>query len=1127
MNSHSVVSVNPRYKSSTRIDSQGGFQEFIDEFVLHGTAINTIETFCRSFSNSAQRTFTLTGPYGSGKSTIALFITFLLSQNSEERNYAQEKIANVEGLTDLVKNAFRLTKGWQPIKHVCGLSSPAQSILLSIATQTKHKLNEQEVSELSDAQCLEQIKTIFNRKVNKCDGYILLLDELGKALDFQSRSGADLYFFQELADIAQQASTDVIVIGFLHQAFAEYAKNKDALTQKEWAKVQGRYVDFGFNPSIDESLVLVGDSIQKSKQASSTLQKKFSKLADITTKSFKGQSKNRNVLINTFPLDPLVSLLLGPISRRRFSQNERSLFGFLASNEKFGFRAFLHQYYDVGLDNLCLYSPESLWDYLEHNLHHIIVTSSDGKAWLEACDAIQRAAQKGSDLHVSITKIIALLTIFGFQNHIHASREFLVEYLTERGEDRGEVETVITELEKWTVIIFRQKHNALFVFQGSDIDINSLVVETIESISEGVDWTSVCNVQSPVLATSHYHKTGSMRWTNTLIVDKLESIDSSILEKEQLSGQAFATFVVIAKKCSEKKLESFSLGSPAIILASPEGIEPLKAIAIELLALEHIKKHERQISHDLIAKNELESRIEDAKRNLDEQFHEILEQCHWMFEGKKLSYLPLSAIASQVADSIFSDAPVVLNELVNRSKPSGSANAAINKLMLCMLENASKEDLGFEPDSFPPEKGIYLSCLKSKGWHKKTAEGFIFPYEWDEKAKSTHSKMYNLWQSGVDLIKGSSGMVTMDQLYRHWMAPPFGLTSGLCRIYGLALLKSLEGQVAFYDNDSTKNSIFIPELDEVFVNKLHKHPQEAGVRYFEISGIQSDLINKIAEATHSSTEKDSSILEIAKHIVKLIHLLPTWVKKTSGDSFIDGSKLGLTGEARAFRNEVLRANDPYKLILESLPSIFSIDTTTENSKETLAKKLKSAIEDLSSQHEMLTNGFKQIVIDLLGCKFDNDLKHRCENVSNASQRPSVKEFATRLAKFIDGKLGFEMVIATAAGAHERNWTDRHIRNALDEIQNLCVQFRRIESFSRFSDVGFSKPVALITKGDSGKHEEYEIHLSKSLDDDKEVVGIVDKLNSLLKDMPIDKKRAALSQLLINNMEKVMSGENAS
>jgi hypothetical protein len=119
-----------------------------------------------------------------------------------------------------------------------------------------------------------------------------------------------------------------------------------------------------------------------------------------------------------------------------------------------------------------------------------------------------------------------------------------------------------------------------------------------------------------------------------------------------------------------------------------------------------------------------------------------------------------------------------------------------------------------------------------------------------------------------------------------------------------------------------------------------------------------------------------------------------------------------------------------------------------------------------------------------------------------------------------------MVIATAAGAPERNWTDRHIRNALDEIQNLCVQFRRIESFSRFSDSAASKPVALVTKNEAGDHEEYEIHLSRSLANDGDVEGAIIQLEAVLNNMPIEKKRAALSQLLISNMEKVEDNKNA-
>ena len=504
-NNKLLVSVNPRYKSSTRIDGADNYKSFIDDFIIHGTAVNTLETISKTFLESSQRTFTITGPYGSGKSTLALFLSYVLSNDNKAKEYASRKIENFTGLIKAT-NDLSAKNGWQAVKHVCGLESPAQGLLLSLCKGLKQPLDEQTVKLFSDADCLNKIKNLFNKKNLKSDGLLILVDEMGKALDYQSRTGGDLYFFQELADLAQQSTNNIMIIGFLHQAFVEYAKNKDVLTQKEWAKVQGRYIDFGFNPSIDESLVLVGDSIVKSEGVAKSLNEMHANTVEVATKSFKAQSNNKATLLKTLPLDPIVSLLLGPISRRRFSQNERSLFGFLASNERYGFREFLSKYYvDDSTVSQTLYEPQLLWDYLEHNLHHVIVTSNDGKGWLEACDAIQRASQKGGPLHANITKLVALLTIFGFQNHLHASREFIINYLACQKWSVDEVSKALVELESWTVLIFRQKHNALFIFQGSDIDINSLLLETIESLSAGVDWTDACKLYLPVLATSHYH----------------------------------------------------------------------------------------------------------------------------------------------------------------------------------------------------------------------------------------------------------------------------------------------------------------------------------------------------------------------------------------------------------------------------------------------------------------------------------------------------------------------------------------------------------------------------------------------------------------------------------------------
>ncbi|MGL4473268.1 MAG: hypothetical protein ACRCT7_02195, partial [Shewanella sp.] len=68
-----IYSISVRHQRSARIDSDLT-TEFFDGFVYHGTAQNALETLTRQFSQTGQSNYTLTGPYGSGKSTIALLL---------------------------------------------------------------------------------------------------------------------------------------------------------------------------------------------------------------------------------------------------------------------------------------------------------------------------------------------------------------------------------------------------------------------------------------------------------------------------------------------------------------------------------------------------------------------------------------------------------------------------------------------------------------------------------------------------------------------------------------------------------------------------------------------------------------------------------------------------------------------------------------------------------------------------------------------------------------------------------------------------------------------------------------------------------------------------------------------
>ncbi len=113
-------------------------------------------------------------------------------------------------------------------------------------------------------------------------------------------------------------------------------------------------------------------------------------LAGIIEPGSREQSRDvTRTLVNCWPLNPVAACLLGPWSRRRFGQNQRSIFSFLNSAESLGFQDFLKQ--DQPLET---YRPALFWDYLRINLEPAILASPDGHRWATAVDALQRCEQK-------------------------------------------------------------------------------------------------------------------------------------------------------------------------------------------------------------------------------------------------------------------------------------------------------------------------------------------------------------------------------------------------------------------------------------------------------------------------------------------------------------------------------------------------------------------------------------------------------------------------------------------------------------------------------------------------------------------------------------------------------------
>ena len=88
--SHSDFSINRHFQRSIRIDNEIS-KEFLEHFIFHDAGKKTLNQIANSFMNTNQSGFTLTGPYGTGKSSLALFLQALISDNSKIKKLAVNK----------------------------------------------------------------------------------------------------------------------------------------------------------------------------------------------------------------------------------------------------------------------------------------------------------------------------------------------------------------------------------------------------------------------------------------------------------------------------------------------------------------------------------------------------------------------------------------------------------------------------------------------------------------------------------------------------------------------------------------------------------------------------------------------------------------------------------------------------------------------------------------------------------------------------------------------------------------------------------------------------------------------------------------------------------------------------
>lgn len=1020
------VTIGRQFLRSINLAADLGRSDALNGYICQDSARNLISNMAHHITETKQRAFTWTGPYGGGKSSLALALGSLLSANKTLRDEAK-KILEVKA-GDKIDQAWSTSKDGWLVLPVVGKRGSVISAISAALDKEEGLITKRPKSTDTILRLLAQAEK------RKKDGVLLILDELGKFLESAAHTGEDIYFYQELAEEASRCKGKLVIVGVLHQAFEQYATKLGREAKDEWAKIQGRYIDIPLVVGSDEVIELVGRAIEK--KSPITEYKKAEKysetVANVITKRRPNAPTNlKKSLLNCWPLHPVTAALLAPISRKRFSQNERSVFGFLASAEPLGFTDFLNSMPAV---ETSMYTPSRYWDYLKANMEQAILVSQDGHRWAVASDAIERTESREgcTEIHVQLAKTIALLDLFRAGSGLAAEKSLLEISINANPKDIG---NACEDLARWSVSVFRKHINAWSIYSGSDFDIDSAVNQARAELGD-VDIKKLIELSelNPIVAKSHYHETGTLRWFSRSLI-QISAAKEYLNNFNPQPGSA-GEFILIApssenslskNKTLVQKLSEIETESP-VVLGFASNSDRVFELGMELSALEKVQNTRRELEGDAVARKEVSGRLATVKAELADELKNSYETADWFQLGSTINRktrVTLPSIASKLALETFPQTPTIHNELVNRESLSANAVKARRELMYQMLNRKGVERLGYE--GYSADAGLYYSIIQHNNLYQQIDGEWTF-ITTDKKSFGSH--FAPMWEAADKIFKHSKDSVSLQQLYEVWQSKPIGARKGILPIFALVYFLANRHNLGLYIENT-----FIPDLTEAFLDEWMQDTRRVAFKYVQIGKQREVLLKALSASLTKSLGQPvtASPLESARGLVSLIATLPNWTKRTTT----------ISTEAQKLRTVILKANDPHKVLFSDLPNLLEA-----NDDVSLVEKISVLTEELLSAYPALLGKFKGILFMALDHKGSViELNKRAENIKGISGDFGIDAFVARLTVFKDDIESLEGLLSTAITKNPKDWIDRDQEAAINALGGICSAFRNIESLN--------------------------------------------------------------------------------
>lgn len=1039
----SLLRIHPRFMRSVHLERDIKDPNSSLGYILTPVAQQALERITIGFrSHSTQRAWRIAGDYGSGKTDFAL---------------ALARIA--EGSKDELPKDLRRFVGqasFYPVMATGDNEPLGVTVLRALGLKWEDRRSRPDTEAVLEA--VRDCVAIAKR--HRQSGVLLILDELGKNLEYAARNpeSEDVFLLQRLAEEATRSGDKAfMIVVTLHQGVAAYATGLDSAARREWDKISGRFEEIVYAQPIEQVAALVVATLNVETKRLPDALRRESEVAMTTALMAGIYGPSAPVSLadigpKIFPIHPTTLPVLVR-TMRQFGQNERSMFSFVSSSEPMA----LQQHAAQPTERAGHYRIHHLFDYVRLNLLATISTGHSHTHW-GVIEAVLASTEVETSEEEAVLKTVAMLSLLDAPD-LPATEEIVSASV---GGSKKAVHHAIKALRSRGVIYERGTVKGLCLWPHTSVNLDELFAQAVEATSgKGDGIKRLCDhVRSEHLVPrAFYARTGTLRYAAVELIPAT-SLNDLLANQPQLDGDGADLNLRVVlpadqaqqRSARETLRERKACLTKGLFVAVVEPPDQAATVLTDFVAWDWVMRNTPQLSGDRYAREEVTRQINQAKRNLrirlgglDNLAIPTGKSIEWFYNGtsspKELANgRELLTFLGKKCQRIYSEAPKVLNELINRRSPSSAAVAARTKLAEAMAAASDKPHLGMDDTKRPAEMALYLSILKGGGFHVEAESGWIFRVPTPEKDQCNLLPSLALITETLR-AKGTDALVPVPEVLRALSLPPFGVREGLQPFILAIYLATHHQRVALYEDGT-----YLHEVGGDVFLRITKEPEFFYIQYCELSGVRAEVFTKLLHLLKIDP-RDASKTDL----IDLVRPLAVFISQEVPEYCRNTNNLPVA--AVAVRRALLEGREPVKLVFTTLPEACGLPPIGKKgltSPHELAARLRIAFHEIRTAYPKLIERLRHSIFAAFDIATTTPsarsiIADRAAQLAIAVTEPALKAFALRLADTaLDDRAWVESVANLLARRSPERWIDNDETEFHHQLQIAAGRFKRTE-----------------------------------------------------------------------------------